>query len=298
MSKNFKSGFVAIIGRPNVGKSTLLNKLLNKKVAIVSSKPETTRDNIHGILTTEDAQAVFIDTPGIHKPHLLLGKVMVHRAESILLDGDIILYITELGSGLTESDRVILGHIKDANKPTIAVINKIDLVSKSRILPLINELKSHYDFLEYIGISALEDDGVDILKDSILKNLPEGEKYYPGGEVTNKSDEFHVSEVIREKVLQLTKEEVPHSIAVKVESLVLRESKDIIDIEATIYVERDSQKGIIVGKKGAMAKEISTLSRQELEEKFGKKIFIRTWVKVLKNWRKSPRFVKEFGGQG
>jgi len=297
MDNNFKSGFVAIIGKPNVGKSTLLNTLIDTKVAIVSSKPETTRDNIHGVLTTPSGQAVFVDTPGIHKPHLLLGKVMVNKAESVLPDGDLILYVSELGSGITEADSIILELIKEAKKPTIALINKIDLVSKSRMLPLIQKLQSYYDFLEYIGISALNNDGIEILKDLIFKYLPSGEMYYPDTAITNKSDLFFTSEIIREKVLHLTREEVPHSIAVKIEKFEQRESKDILDIEATIYVERDSQKGIIVGKKGLMAKEIGTLSRQELQEKFKKKIFLRIWVKVLKNWRKDPRSVKEFGGE-
>ncbi|NQT95218.1 MAG: GTPase Era [Candidatus Omnitrophica bacterium] len=298
MNDAFRSGFVAVIGKPNVGKSTLLNSILNQKVAIVSSKPETTRENIKGILTTDSGQAVFIDTPGIHKPHLLLGKLMVKKAKTSLFDGDLLVYMVELTSGLTDADYIILDLIKEAKKPAIAVINKIDIASKSKALPIIEELKDQYEFLEYIPISALNNDGVGLLRDKIFFNLPEGEKYYPDSFVTDKTDQFQVAEIIREKALMLTREEVPHSVAVQVERMDLRQDKDILDIEATIYVERESQKGIIVGQKGSMAKEIGSLSRQELEEKFGKKVFLRIWVKVLKNWRKDPKSLKRLSEEG
>jgi len=295
MENRFKSGFVSIIGKPNVGKSTILNAILAKKVAIVSSKPETTRDNIMGVLTTKEAQAVFIDTPGIHKPHQLLGSLMVKKAESSIFDADLLLFILELTSGIREDDRIILERVKESGKPAVAVINKIDMVSKAGILPLIDGLRASYGFLDFIPISAVKGDGLDILKQKIFEYLPFGEKYFPDSQITDKDDTFLAAEIIREKALALTRHEVPHAIAVVVDRMSLRDIKDILDIDATIYVERDSQKGILVGRKGDMAKQISTLSRQDLEKRFGKKVFLRIWVKVLKNWRKDPNSLKMLG---
>lgn len=295
MVQRIKSGFVAIIGKPNVGKSTILNKLLRQKLAIVSEKPETTRDNIQGILTTAEAQAVFIDTPGIHRPHLLLGKNMVKKAKSSLFDADLLLFVVELTTGLSNEDFLIIDLIKEAKKPTLLLINKIDLVSKGRILPLIDEIKEYYNFLDFIPLSALKGDNIQLVKEKVLENLPPGEKYYPDEQITDKDEIFQTEEIIREKILSCTRKEVPHSVTVRVEKFSLRQYKDIIDIEAVVYVERDSQKGIVVGKKGNMAKRIATLSREELEEKFKKKIFLRLWVKVLKNWRKDPKSLKLLG---
>jgi GTP-binding protein Era len=295
MTDSFKSGFIGIIGKSNVGKSTILNTLLKKKIAIVSKKPETTRDTIIGIMTTKTEQAVFIDTPGIHKPHLLLGKLMVKKAKSTLSDADLLLFVVELTTGLREEDYLIIDLIKESKKQTLAVINKIDIVSKSKMLPIIDELKDLYNFLDFIPISALKGDGLVLLKDKILKYLPCGEKYYPDSQIADKDEKFQTAEIIREKALELTRHEVPHSIAVVVENMSERKDKEILDIDATIYVERDSQKAILIGHKGIMAKEISTLSRLELEEKFGKKVFLRIWVKVLKNWRKDPGSLKKLG---
>lgn len=290
-----KSGFVTIAGKPNVGKSTLINTLLSEKIAIVSEKPETTRDSIKGILTTKDSQTIFIDTPGIHKPHLLLGKIMVRKASSSLHEADLVLYVAELTSGLSREDFQIVELIRDAKKPAIAVINKIDLVSKSRLLPLIAELKDRYDFIDFIPLSALKGDNIQLLKDKILESLPEGEMYYPDDQITDKDEKFQAAEIIREKILSLTREEIPHSVAVVIEEFTERQNKDIMDIDAVIYVERDSQKGIIVGKKGGMTKDIATQSRLELEEKLGKKVFLRVWVKVLKNWRRDPMSLRRLG---
>jgi len=289
---SFKSGFVAIIGKPNVGKSTILNAFLRQKIAIVSEKPETTRDNIQGILTTEQAQIIFVDTPGIHRPHLLLGKSMVKKAKSSLLDTDLLLFVIDLASGLRSEDFMIIDLIRDVGKPAIAVINKIDRASKKNILPIIDELKNRYGFLDFIPISAIEDDNIELLKGKILENLQAGEVYYPDGQVTDKNEIFQTSEIIREKVLSNTRQEVPHSVAVKIEKFSHRQDKDILDIEAIIYVERDSQKGIIVGKKGSMTKTIAVSSRQELEEIFKKKVFLQVWVKVLKDWRKDPKMIR------
>jgi len=289
---SFKSGFVAIIGKPNVGKSTILNAFLRQKIAIVSEKPETTRDNIQGILTTEQAQIIFVDTPGIHRPHLLLGKSMVKKAKSSLLDTDLLLFVIDLASGLRSEDFMIIDLIRDVGKPAIAVINKIDRASKKNILPIIDELKNRYGFLDFIPISAIEDDNIELLKGKILENLQAGEVYYPDGQVTDKNEIFQTSEIIREKVLSNTRQEVPHSVAVKIEKFSHRQDKDILDIEAIIYVERDSQKGIVVGKKGSMTKTIAVSSRQELEEIFKKKVFLQVWVKVLKDWRRDPKMIR------
>jgi GTP-binding protein Era len=290
MDTKFRSGFVAIIGKPNVGKSTILNSLVSRKIAIVSDKPETTRENIHGIFNIEDAQVVFIDTPGIHKPHFLLGKEMVKKAKSSLYEADILLFVVDLTSGLREPDLLILDLIKEARKPAIAVINKIDKTSKAEILPLIDALKGHYDFTEFIPISAANGDNMVLLKEKVLNSLPQGHRYYTDDRVTDKSEKFQAQEIIREKALLFTRDELPHSIAVGIEAI--KDTDTIKRIDAVIYVERDSQKGIIIGHNGSMIKKISTLSRLELEELFKKKIFLCLWVKVLKNWRKDPRCLK------
>jgi len=291
----YRPGFVAIIGKPNVGKSTLLNTFLSQKLAIVSNKPETTRDNILGIITTADRQAIFVDTPGMHKPHLLLAKLMVNKAENSLLGADLIIFLIEMTSGITEADHMILEKIKESKKLVIVALNKIDIAKKSKLLPVIDELRNKYAFSDFIPISALSGDNINTLRDKIFDLLPVGNKHYPAEQVTDKDDIFITAEIVREKVLMLTREEVPHSVAVVIEKFAKREDKDILDINATIYVERESQKAIIVGKKGSMAKEIATLSRVELEEKFRIKIFMQLWVKVLKNWRRDEIALKKLG---
>ena len=295
MTSHYKTGFVAIIGKPNAGKSTLINSFLDKKIAIVSSKPETTRDSIQGIVTTDEGQVIFVDTPGIHKPHLLLGRIMVNKASNSILGADAVVFITDASSGLSEADYIIVERIKEAQKPTIVAINKIDAVSKSKILPIIDRLKDEYPFKDFIPISALRHENLELLQKSVIDMLPEGVKLYNNGEITDKDDVFISSEIIREKALSLTKEEVPHSLAVVIENFSKRSENGILDISAVIYVERDSQKGILIGQKGSMIKEISTLSRKELEERFGEKIFLNVLVKVLKNWRRSEHALKRLG---
>ena len=295
MTSHYKTGFVAIIGKPNAGKSTLINSFLDKKIAIVSSKPETTRDSIQGIVTTDEGQVIFVDTPGIHKPHLLLGRIMVNKASNSILGADAVVFITDASSGLSEADYIIVERIKEAQKPTIVAINKIDAVSKSKILPIIDRLKDEYPFKDFIPISALRHENLELLQKSVIDMIPEGVKLYNNGEITDKDDVFISSEIIREKALSLTKEEVPHSLAVVVENFSKRSENGILDISAVIYVERDSQKGILIGQKGSMIKEISTLSRKELEERFGEKIFLTVLVKVLKNWRRSEHALKRLG---
>jgi GTPase len=298
VASDYKSGFVAIIGKPNAGKSTLINSLLKKKIAIVSNKPETTRDSIQGIVTSDDNQVVFVDTPGIHKPHLLLGKIMVNKASNAILGADIVIFIVDAASGLSDADYIIIERIKESQKPAIVAINKIDAISKSKILPIIDRLKDEYPFKEFIPISALRHDNLELLQKSIISMLPEGVKFYNNGEITDKDEVFIISEIIREKALSLTKEEVPHSLAVVVEDFSRRQEGGILDISAVIYVERDSQKGILIGQKGSMIKEISTLSRKELEAYFGEKVFLQVFVKVLKNWRKSEQALKGLGISG
>jgi len=295
VTSHYKTGFVAIIGKPNAGKSTLINSFLDKKIAIVSSKPETTRDSIQGIVTTDEGQVIFVDTPGIHKPHLLLGRIMVNKASNSMLGADAVVFITDASSGLSEADYIIVERIKEAQKPTIVAINKIDAVSKSKILPIIDRLKDEYPFKDFIPISALRHENLELLQKSVIDMIPEGVKLYNNGEITDKDDVFISSEIIREKALSLTKEEVPHSLAVVVENFSKRSENGILDISAVIYVERDSQKGILIGQKGSMIKEISTLSRKELEERFGEKIFLTVLVKVLKNWRRSEHALKRLG---
>jgi len=295
VTSHYKTGFVAIIGKPNAGKSTLINSFLDKKIAIVSSKPETTRDSIQGIVTTDEGQVIFVDTPGIHKPHLLLGRIMVNKASNSMLGADAVVFITDASSGLSEADYIIVERIKEAQKPTIVAINKIDAVSKSKILPIIDRLKDEYPFKDFIPISALRHENLELLQKSVIDMIPEGVKLYNNGEITDKDDVFISSEIIREKALSLTKEEVPHSLAVVVENFSKRSENGILDISAVIYVERDSQKGILIGQKGSMIKEISTLSRKELEERFGEKIFLNVLVKVLKNWRRSEHALKRLG---
>lgn len=278
-----------------MGKSTILNAILSHHLAIVSEKPETTRDNILGILNKNGVQAIFIDTPGIHKPRFLLGKNMVMRAKSSLFDADLVLFVADVTGGFRDDDYRIVELLKESKKPAILAINKIDLRSKSAVLPIIDEIRSLYDFLEIIPISALAKDDIDLLVDKIIANLSEGDHYYPDSQLTDKSESFRAAELIREKALSLTRDEVPHAIAVMIDKFQKRPGKSLYDIEATIYVERDSQKGIIVGRKGAMAKEIGTHSRKEIEQMLGKKVFLRIWVKVLKNWRKDIRALKQLG---
>ncbi|MFH1645178.1 MAG: GTPase Era [Candidatus Omnitrophota bacterium] len=295
MKEEFKSGFVAIVGKPNVGKSTILNYLLKQKVAIVSDKPETTRDNIQGILNCDNGQIIFIDTPGIHNPHLLLGHNMVRKAKNSLFDADLILFIVDVASGFREEDQMILQLIKDVKKPCLLLINKIDKVSKSKALPIIDGVQRKYDFLEIIPISAIAGDNMEVLKEHVLKHLSSGEKYYPDEQFSDKNDAFFVSEIIREKVLMFTHQEVPHSVAVELENFAYNEEKEMLEIGAVIYVERESQKGIIIGQKGEMIKKISTISRKEIEDRFGRKVFLNAWVKVLRNWRKDPIVLKKLG---
>jgi GTP-binding protein Era len=291
----FKSGYVAIVGKPNVGKSTILNRLVGEKIAIVSPKPQTTRSRILGILTTVRAQIVFLDTPGIHKPHVLLGKAMVRAAQQSLFESDLILFTTDVTTGLDEEDQIIFRLLSDVKNPVILLINKIDAVSKSRILPLIDEASKIREFKEVIPVSATGGENMNLLLERIIDYLPEGPKYYPDDQLTDKTERFLVSELIRERVLKFMYQEVPYSVAVYVTDMKERPGRDVVYISATIYVERDSQKGILIGHKGEMLKKIGQLSRQEIEEMLKKKVYIELWVKVLKDWRKDERALQMLG---
>lgn len=292
----FKSGFVTIIGRPNVGKSTLLNKLAGEKIAIISDKPQTTRNTIKTVITGEDCQIIFIDTPGIHKPKNKLGEYMVNVAEGTLNEVDVVLFLTEAenlqpGAG----DMFILDQLKNIKTPVFLIINKIDLVKKEQILSEISNYGEIMDFKSIIPVSALNNEGIDIITDEIKKYLPEGPKYFPDDMLTDQPEKLIVAELVREKILHLVSDEVPHGVGVEVISFKERNGKDIIDIQANIYCEKDSHKGILIGKAGAMLKKIGSLSRMDIEKLLGTKVFLELWVKVKPDWRNSDNMLKTLG---
>jgi GTP-binding protein Era len=294
MSKNFKSGFVSIIGRPNVGKSTLLNQVVGQKVAIMSDKPQTTRNKIHGVYTTETSQIVFLDTPGIHKPQSKLGDYMMKVAESTFREVDAILFLVDVVDGIGGGDRYIIDQLHDVKTPVILVLNKIDQVHPETLLPVIEKYSKLYDFAEIIPISARNGNNVNTLLEQTLKYLSEGPQYYPADQITDHPEQFVCAELIREKILHLTREEIPHSIAVAIEDMKV-ESNGIVHISAIIFVERDSQKGIIIGKKGELLKEIGKRARHDIESLLGSKTFLELWVKVQKDWRNHERVLRELG---
>jgi len=294
MQEGFKSGFVAIIGRPNVGKSTLLNHLVGQKIAIMSDKAQTTRNKIQGIYTTEDAQIVFIDTPGIHKPKHRLGDFMVQSALSTLNEVDVILFMVNAEEKKGPGDEFILDKIRNSHTPVFLLINKIDQVHPEELLPIIDSYKDEMDFAEVIPLSAKNGNNVDTLANTLVSYLPEGPQYYPEDQVTDHPEYFVMSELIREKVLELTSEEVPHSVAVVIES-VQRNERNKVTVHATIIVERSSQKGILIGKGGKMLKEIGTRARREIELLLGDPIFLDLWVKVKKDWRDKQFYLQDYG---
>lgn len=293
-NEGYRSGFVAIIGRPNVGKSTLLNQIMGQKLAIMSDKPQTTRNQIRCIYTTDKAQIIFIDTPGIHKPKHKLGEILVHLSEKTLEEVDIILYVVEANSEFGGGEHYITERLKEVKTPVFLIINKIDTIPKEQLLPLIEKYKNKMDFKEVIPISALENNNVDRMLSILSDYLPEGPKYYPEDMITEQPERFIVAELIREKVLLLTRDEVPHAIAVEVEELQKRKN-NLVYIRAVIYTERESQKGIIVGKSGLMLKKVGELARQEIENLLDTKIYLDLWVKVKKDWRNKDSFLKGFG---
>jgi GTPase len=291
---NFRSGFVALIGRPNVGKSTLMNHLIGQKIAIMSDKPQTTRNKIHGVLTKE-GQIVFLDTPGIHKPRSKLGELLVQTAQNALDEVDLILFLIDAAEGEGPGDRFIMENLQGIQTPVFLVVNKIDQVHPDDLLPLIDRYRSQFPFAEVVPISALKGNNTSTLVEQIFRYLPEGPQYYPADQVTDHPERFIVGELIREKVLELTREEVPHSVAVVVEEMSKREDKDLVDVRATIYTERPSQKGILIGKKGTLLKEVGKRARLEIEHLLGTQIFLDLWVKVKKDWRNEALMLRQFG---
>lgn len=294
MSKNFKSGFIAIIGRPNAGKSTLLNKLVGKKLAIISNKPQTTRNEVIGILTKkEEYQIVFVDTPGVHKPKNNLGEFMMGTVKKSLNNADLVIYMLDSSKPFGKGEEYIISALKGIKVPIILAINKVDLIPKEDILPIISKYNTLLPLESIIPLSALKDDNLDDLKENIIENLKEGPQYYPDDVSSVLSEKELVGEIIREKVLFLTKEEIPHSVAVVVE--VIEEEGKLVKVYASIFVERKSQKGILIGKSGSMLKDIGKRSRIELERLWGMKVYLDLLIKVKENWRKRDNDLKYFG---
>ncbi len=292
----FRSGFVALVGRPNVGKSTLLNTLVGQKVVIVSDKPQTTRNQIRCILNRPDAQVIFLDTPGLHKPKHRLGERMVQVAQNTLSEVDIVAFLVDVADGIGAGDRYIAQMLAGAPTPVLLIANKIDLVPGG--MDVESYCRSELPDLnaaEVLPVSALTGRGVDRLVDAIVERLPEGPKFYPEEWVTDQPERFVVAELIREKVLHHTEEEVPHAVAVYVERMEKREGQELVDIDATLYVERDSQRGILIGKGGSMIKRIGTEARREIEAILGSQINLQLWVKVKRDWRDKEGALRELG---
>ncbi|MCZ8534903.1 GTPase Era [Psychrobacillus psychrodurans] len=296
-NENYKSGFISIIGRPNVGKSTFLNRVIGQKIAIMSDKPQTTRNKVQGVLTLENSQMVFIDTPGIHIPKHKLGDFMLKVAKNTLREVDVIMFMVNAVEPRGKIDEYIMEMLEKNETPVFLVINKIDQVHPEKLVDIIESYTKKYDFAEILPISALQGNNVDKLLETIQSYLPQGPQYYPADQVTDHPERFIISELIREKVLHLTREEIPHSIAVVIDKIKKEEDteKDMIRVSATIVVERDSQKGIVIGKKGALLKEVGTRARKDIEMLLGTNVYLELWVKVQKDWRNKSAHLKDYG---
>lgn len=302
---NFKSGFVTLIGRPNVGKSTLMNRLIGQKIAITSNKPQTTRNRIQTVFTDERGQIIFLDTPGIHKAKNRLGEYMVHVAERTLTEVDLILWLVEPSTFIGAGEQLIAEKLRKSNTPVILIINKIDTVKKEEILTFIAAYKDICKFAEIVPVSALKGENTGELVNTIYKYLPKGPMYYDEDTITDQPEKQIVAELIREKALRLLDDEIPHGIAVSIERMKERrsnpseeapfEQNGLMDIDATIVCERDSHKGIIIGKRGAMLKQIGTQARREIENLLDCKVNLQLWVKVKKDWRDSDFMIKNYG---
>lgn len=294
-SKKHYSGFAAIVGRPNVGKSTLTNHLIGEKIAIMSDRPQTTRNKIMCIMNTDNAQIMFLDTPGIHKPHHKLGEYMVRTAESTLKEVDVILFVVDVSEKRGAGEEYITELLQKVKTPVILVVNKIDkLQDKDKLFRIIDSYSKTYDFAAIVPVSALEDEEFPGLVAEITKHLPEGPAYFPDDMITDQPERVIAAEMIREKILLLTRDEIPHSIAVEVEEFKERDNDDVY-IRATIFVERDSQKGIVIGAKGSLLKKIGQQARADIEGLLGCKVFLDLWVKVKADWRNKDKALKQFG---
>ncbi|GEN94989.1 GTPase Era [Pediococcus ethanolidurans] len=293
-NKKFHSGFVAIVGRPNVGKSTFMNYVIGQKIAIMSNVPQTTRNKIQGIYTTDKEQIIFIDTPGIHKAHNKLGDFMVQSSLSTLNEVDAVMFMISANEERGAGDDFIIERLKQIKKPVYLIINKIDLINPNKLLEIMDNYKDALNWKEVIPISATQGNNVSELIDTLAAELPEGPKYYPDDQVTDHPERFIVAELIREKVLMLTRQEVPHSVAVVIESL-KRQDKRKIHIQATIIVDRPTQKGIIIGHGGQMLKKIGTLAREDIERLLGDKVYLELWVKVSEGWRDKQSLLQSYG---
>lgn len=292
----FKSGFISIIGRPNVGKSTFLNRVIGQKIAIMSDKPQTTRNKVQGVLTEDDSQLIFIDTPGIHKPKHKLGEFMLKTSKNTLREVDVIMFMVNAEQKLGPGDQFIMDLLEDNDTPVFLIINKIDRVHPDELLTIIERYTEKFNFAEIVPISALEGLNVDNLLVTLKKYMPEGPQYYPADQVTDHPERFIISELIREKVLHLTREEIPHSVAVVIDKIKREEDNpDKIRVQATIMVERNSQKGIVIGKQGAMLKQVGTRARKDIEMLLGSKVYLELWVKVQKDWRNKSTHLRDFG---
>ncbi|MBW1605524.1 GTPase Era [Lactobacillus sp. Sy-1] len=291
---NFKSGFVAIVGRPNVGKSTFLNRVIGQKIAIMSDKAQTTRNKIQGVYTTDESQIVFLDTPGVQKPKSQLGSFMEESAMSALKDIDAVLFMVSAIEKRGAGDNFIINRLKEVKQPVYLVINKIDKVNPNDLLPIMDTYKRALDWAGVFPISALQGNNVDELLTDLTYHLPTGPQYYPADQVTDHPERFIVAELIREKIFQLTRQEIPYSVAIDVEKIRANDDGKVT-IQASIILDHDSQKGIVIGKKGAMLKKIGTLARKDIEDLLGSKVFLELWVKVQPGWRDKGSVLKELG---
>ena len=292
----FKSGFVAICGRPNVGKSTLLNQIIGQKIAIISDKPQTTRNNILGVYNSEDLQIMFVDTPVIHRPFTKLGETMMKSADAAMNDADAVLFLVEPTDKPGKIELKIMDDLKKTGIPVILVINKIDRVKKEALLPVIAAYGQHFDFASVYMISARQNDGVDGLLEEIARYIPEGPMYFPEDAVTDQPERQIIAELVREKLLHLLEQEIPHGLAIEVFSM--KEKEKLYDIEVNIYCERQSHKGIVIGKGGSVLKEAGSLARADIEKMLDKKVLLKLWVKVKDDWRNQESVLRNFGYTG
>lgn len=290
----FRSGYITVIGRPNVGKSTLTNKIMGQKLSIVSSKPQTTRNNIKTILTGEDYQLIFVDTPGIHKPRHKLGEIMVKAAEDAFRDVDLILFLVTPDVNIGRGDQYILDQLKEVKVPVFLILNKIDENTQDKVAETLQNFSKGMDFAEIIPVSALRGKNVDVLIENMVKYMPEGPKYFPDDMITDQQERFIITETIREKALRYLSEEIPHGIAVEIVSM-KKDEKGIYDIEANLLCEKETHKAIIIGKNGEMLKRISQNARLDIENLLDCKVYLRIWIKVKKDWRDNSNLLKELG---